>query len=302
MLILKSFLIFCAFFHLLILVAADAYVVRPDKAGSLRSLLPQLPSWKLTENPMEYFPGSLFEYINGAAEIYLSYDFQKLIVGQYGRVNSSASLTLEIYDMENTKNAFGIYSVERFPESKFINLGNGAYVEEGVLNFIVGPYYIKILCFDCGERSEEVLVDFASGILKNVKDKGELPPLLKAFPAKGLVRKSEKYILRNFLGHEFFHDGYLAQYSIDGKKFECFIIEANDIEEAKEMAGKYLDWQSKEGKKATALDSGFHFKDRYYKNVFLGRRGRFIFGVLRIEDGDEDRGEWYLRTLSERLK
>jgi len=44
-------------------------------------------------------PDNLFEYINGAAEAYLSYDFKGLIVADFGADASKATLTVEIYDM-----------------------------------------------------------------------------------------------------------------------------------------------------------------------------------------------------------
>ena len=46
-----------------------------------------------------------------------AYDFQELIVGQYKKKSSEKSLSIEIYDMGNEKNSFGIYSAERFTDN-----------------------------------------------------------------------------------------------------------------------------------------------------------------------------------------
>ena len=55
--------------------------------------------------PQSYLPETLFEYINGAAEIYLAYDFKELAVGNYESGKDEASLSIEIYDMGNKINS-----------------------------------------------------------------------------------------------------------------------------------------------------------------------------------------------------
>src|SRR4030065_1838222 len=77
---------------------------------SLRSLVPELKGWSLTEPPATFLPGTLFEYIDGAAENYLSYGFRELIVGNYKKGKSTASLTVEVYDMGDDLRAYGVYS------------------------------------------------------------------------------------------------------------------------------------------------------------------------------------------------
>jgi len=266
----------------------------------LRSLLPEVEPWKFSEAPQNYLPETLYEYINGAAEIYIAYNFKELIVGQYEKPDQGASLTIEIYDMGDGQNSFGIYSAERFPESKFISVGNQGYLEEEVLNFIVGKYYVKLLCFDCDEKSEEFLRLFSQEITKRVKNKGSLPEILKLFPRRGLVENSEKFILHNFMGYSFLHNGYIANYRLEGLEFDCFFIEGKSREEAQGMLKQYLDAKSRENIKE--ISQGYHLKDRYYHNIYLARIENYICGVMKIKDGSEEMGERYLRQLINSLE
>jgi hypothetical protein len=288
----------------LILVASffgsAAFLAMKGEVQSLFSLLPEVNAWKHSGEPQNYIPENLFEYINGAAEIYLAYDFKELAVGQYQKENSPAALSVEIYDMGNEKNSFGIYSAERYPESRFIPIGNQGYLEEGTLNFIAGRYYIKLLCFDCGEGSDDVLRSFSQEIVTKIKDKVLLPPLLLSFPQEGLIRNSEKFILRNFLGYSFLHDGYVANYKLQGRDFDCFIIEGKSVEDAQSMLEQYLD-------KKSALDikkisSGYVFKDRYYHNIYIARVKNYVCGVLKVQDDFREVGETYFGLLIENLK
>ena len=296
----RKVIIYCLIFLSLILfLRNEGFSLDKNNSQSLSSLLPKIPSWKITEDPENYVPETLYEHINGAAEIYLIYEFKRLLVAQYVMNNSDVSMTLEIYDMGNEKNAFGIYSVERFPESNFISIGNGGYVEEGVLNFIVGNYYIKLLCFDCEENSDKTLELFANKVLNQVTSKGELPSLLNVFPQEGLVKYSEKFVLRNFLGFGFFHNGYMAEYKLVNYDFECFILEGKDNKDAEQMLQKYLEFHSKGNKTIEKTPPFYHLKDSYYKNIYITKTDNFICGVQRIEDGAEDIGKKFLKILAD---
>jgi hypothetical protein len=283
------------------LILGPAFAQEGPRSG-LQTLLPQMPGWSFAEDPRVYQPGTLFEYIDGAAENYLSYEFKELIVANYKNAQSEATLTLEIYDMGSDINAFGIYSSERYPESRFLALGNQGYIEEGTLNFIVGSLYVKLLCFDCGEKGEAALRSVAKKIEQGVPQKGRLPALLNFFPKDGLVAHSEKFILRNVLGFAFLHDGYLADYKAKDQEFVLFIIEGKDEAEAKTMLGQYLAAQTKNNQEPEKIPLGFQVRDRYAKNVYLAQTGDYILGVMRIEDGSEKIGLSYLEALLNEVK
>ncbi len=289
-------------FLLVCVLNGRAILLGKGEGPSLIGLLPKVEDWKYSEEPQSYISGNLYEYINGAAEIYIAYDFEELIVGQYEKDTDAeeASLSVEIYDMGNEKNSFGIYSAERFSESQFISIGNQGYLEEGTLNFVVGRYYIKLLCFDCGEKSDEVLKSFSNKIVSRVKDRGQFPPVLRHFPQEGLLQNTEKYILRNFMGYSFLHDGYVASYKLNEQEFDCFIIEGRNEEDAQKMLKQYLEKKSSAEIKETSM--GYLLKDRYYHNIFLVRKDNYICGVMKIKDDFQELGVRYLRMLLDSLE
>jgi hypothetical protein len=267
--------------------------------STLQFLLPAPAGWALAETPSVYLPATLFEYIDGGAENYLSYGFRELVVANYKKEASEAVLTVEIYDMGDAVKAFGVYSSERYPESRFLEIGNEGYSEEGALNFIVGAYYVKLLCFECGTEAEQALTSVGREIEKKVPEKGELPPRLGLFPEEGRIPKTEKFVLQNVLGYAFFHDGYMASYRALGQEFELFIIEGVDATDAENMMTEYLDSQKERGQAGQPLDGGFHVRDRYSGNIYLARSGRMILGVIKIKDGFEDLGVKYLKLLAQ---
>jgi hypothetical protein len=271
-----------------------------EKPSGLISLLPEVESWSMTEKAESYYPENLFEYINGAAEIYLAYEFKELIVAQQQKDKSENTVAVEIYDMGNKTNAFGIYSAERYSDNRFIPMGVQGYLEEGTLNFLVDRYYVKLLCFECEDQSENILRSFSRKIVERVGDVGRLPSLLQSFPSKGLLPNSESFVLRNFMGYRFLHNGYSAKYKLEDLEFDCFVAEGKDEGDAAEMLQKYLD--AKDSQNVQKIDSGFHIKDKYYHNIYMARVGDKICGVIKIKDGSESLGLEYLKALIHNLE
>lgn len=266
----------------------------------LRDVLPVVEGMKESASPQTYYPETLFEYINGAAEIYLSYDFKELIVAEYQKSGSPDSIAVEIYDMGNHKNSFGIYSAERYPDNEFLKLGTQGYMEEGTMNFLVGRYYVKLLCFDCEERSDKWLHSFSEEVVNRVGAEEGFPAHLETFPGEGRIPNTEKFILKNVMGYKFLHDGYFASYKMNDLVFDCFLIEGNDAEDASEMLKKYLD--AKGADSVQKISQGFQIRDRYYHNIYISQVDNILCGVMKISDGLEEIGERFFKELIQSVK
>ncbi len=254
----------------------------------LRKFLPQVDGWKLESKPEFYEPARLFEYINGASEAYLAYDFQGLLVAQYNQEKSGQPLlTVEIYDMGQAENAFGIYSAERPSEAGFLEIGTEGYLEEGALQFFVGHYYVKILCFLEGEEADKVSRLFGQELRRLIPEKGEWPAILTLFPPAGLMPHTQKFIKKNFLGFDYLHDGYTAAYKREGLSFEAFIIQANNPGEAEAMEKRIVKDLSGDEAEVKEHPWGKLMKTKYFQYVCLKRKGPFLFGLMRMSEEKE---------------
>jgi hypothetical protein len=280
-----------------------AWTGTPQKTGSLAllGLVPEIEGWKLSEKPQSFFPDNLYEYIDGAAESYIGYDFKELIVAQFQKAGTAASVTLEIYDMGNGTNAFGIFSAERFPENKVVDVGTLGYIEGEVLNFIVGKDYVKIMSFEGGDGTPAVLDTFARKVSEKAGGKGTLPPLLSVFPREGIIANSEKYILRNVMGFEFLRNGYMASYKLEGTEFECFLINADEGRDPAVLLKQLLEFYAKNRQPAEEIPLGHHVRNKYGQNLYIGVSGTFLCGVNRLPDGAGMIGDRYLKSLAESL-
>jgi hypothetical protein len=242
---------------------------------------PEVTGWRQSGEIQTFRPETLFEYINGGADLYLTYDFQELKVGEYSN-GKKASVIIEIYHHKTPALAFGIYSQERLSDANFLDIGCQGYIETNVLNFLAGPYYVKINSFKTGSDDREILIAFAQKILETLGERGELPSILSSFPEEGKKKNSEKLISKNFLGYSFLHSAFTADYELSGTKFKLFIIEGLGRDDCRVMIQKYL---HETGNPARDVAEGrYRLSDQYHGKVDLHWKGRNIWGILNAND------------------
>jgi hypothetical protein len=285
----------------LVSTAVPAVAQERQTSPALTALVPRLEGWAPTEAPRGYFPESLFEYINGAAESYLSYDFRELLVADFQKKGTEATLTAEIYDMGDPLNAFGIYGAERYPENEPVGVGDLDYLEGEALNFLAGRYYVKLLAFGLGGETEKVLREAGSKIAGAIGPKTGLPRLVLAFPAEGLVPRSEKYIKRNFMGYEFLGNGYVAAYRSDEKEMEGFFIDAATGPQAEAALARFLEAVAADGQVPEKVPGGVKLRNRYGQTVFIGRVGSVLCGAMRVPVSLEAAGQKLFGALAASL-
>jgi len=273
----RGFQLFCSLSFVLGLALSLGAPILEGKTLSF----PEMIGWRQDGKTQVFSPKTLYEYINGAADLYLSYEFQDLQVAEY-KGEKKTGVTVEVYRHKDPIQAFGIYSQERLANAKFLDLGAQGYYEPNVMNFLTGPYYVKINGFNTGEDDEKVLMPFAKMVAEVLGEKNSLPPILSSFPGEGKKKNSEKFISKNFLGYSFFHSGYTADYEASGKKFKIFVIQGKDQEDCRAMMEKYLKQTGSEGQNPS--DGTYRLKDKYHGEVDIFLKGKFIWGILDLND------------------
>jgi len=147
------------------LIVLGVFVSLPAAGGSEGdSLSVRLPSpgeiegWRRDGERLVYHAENLWEYINGAAENFLTYEFQSVTVQDY-LSDTGKGLKVEIYDHANPLMAFGIYSQFRGEGLIRYELGNDAVGDAYSLHFWKGSYYVRINVFEESEELGEVEIE-----------------------------------------------------------------------------------------------------------------------------------------------
>jgi hypothetical protein len=161
-------------------------------------ILPDLPGYKKVTNYPVYTADNLWDFINGAADTYLSYGFEDVHVAEYKKGKNV--IKLEIYKHKDDVQTFGIYSSERSPSFRFLNIGAQGYKADGSLNFFKGNYYIKIRTYSKSEKVILTLETLALKVSDMLRGNSEMPAALKEFPETGKKKNEETYIKESVLG------------------------------------------------------------------------------------------------------
>jgi hypothetical protein len=258
---------------------------------------PEIAGWKKSGEVETFIPKNLYEYINGAADLYLTYDFEELKVAEYQNENK-ASVTVDVYRHKTPLLAFGIYSQERLSGAGFLDIGVQGYYEKGFLNFLAGPYYVKLSTVNTGPEDRDVLVSFAKNVVENLGPKGSFPAILSFFPTEGKKVNSEMFISKNFLGYAFLHDGFTADFELQGKKFKLFVIEGENKDECKTMIEKYL--QTIKSPTEKIREGRYTLKDPHHGEIDLQWQGKYLWGIIDLNEASLRLK--YLKLFEERLQ
>ena len=254
--------------------------------AQLQSLLPEnneAAGWTRGEDIRFFDPDDLYEFINGAAENFLIYGFEKVVTADYDNAGHPSQIVVEIYQMEDARNTFGIYASERNPDSTFKPIGAEAYVGGTALNFWSGNYYIKMTVFQESESLQREMEKLAEVISRKIGNAGgaQSLPEIALFPAANQAPHSIRYLAKDVLGQSYFSEGFEAVYKIDNRESKLVIVLPGDEDATKEAFNRYKAFIAANGKVArevtTPGDGGFVGADSYYGNMAALRSGSRIF-------------------------
>jgi hypothetical protein len=150
--------------------------------------------WQLQQPVETYDRETIFDYIDGAGEVYLMYGFRTVSVFQFVQPDKPG-ITVEIFDMGSAEDAYGIFSHAR--ESEETGIGQGYEYKGSLLCFWQGPYFVCIQAEQETAQTKEAVFALAKAIDKKIPPSGGKPKLLAYLPEEGL----KPYTIRFFHTH-----------------------------------------------------------------------------------------------------
>ncbi len=136
-------------------------------------LLPGPPEqWDQAGATRVFTGAALSDYINGGAEAYLAYGFRQVAARDFEK-DSGARLTVEVYEMDRSENAYGIFSTDSAGDRW--NIGADASYDSGLLRFWKGPYFVRVLCYPPDPQIEAVIRQTGETIAAAIEAQGGSP-------------------------------------------------------------------------------------------------------------------------------
>ncbi len=164
-----------------------------SEARDIRELLPgDLSGWRISGETKLYTPASLYDYIDGGAELYISYGMKEVVSCIYER-EGTGEIRVEIFDMARAEDAFGVFSHTRTTDEK--EFGQGSQYFTGAQVFWKDHYYVAITANDENDEIIKAIRLLAARIDQKIESHGALPAMLEMLPEENLVKD----------GYIFFH-------------------------------------------------------------------------------------------------
>ena len=157
----------------------------------LGTLLPQeIRGWKATGEDKIYDPETIFDYINGAGEVYRSYNFRILLVRRYSK-EGKTDIIADFFDMDTSKDAFGVFTHDL--EGEDAGVGQGSTYKGGLLSFWKDRFFVSLYSEEETDEAKEALYALGRKVASSIKGEGKKPDLISLFPIKKLEKKSLRY-------------------------------------------------------------------------------------------------------------
>lgn len=162
---------------------------------NMRELVPEeIHGWIMQDEVEIYDRETIFDYIDGAGEIYLMYAFRKVAVFRLVGA-AEPDISVEVFDMGSSGDAFGIFSHAR--EGEELGIGQGSEYRGGVLCFWKAHFFVCIVPQNETAETKKAVGDLARKIAGNIPLIGAKPELLDCLPEDGLVGNTVRYFHRH---------------------------------------------------------------------------------------------------------
>lgn len=170
-------------------IAAPVALAETSKASPMNVTLPQsVGSWTLSGPAKRVEPQAIFDYMDGAGELYLAYRFRHLDVYEYKSPGQS-DILVELYWMESADDAYGLLSGDWGGDAVDLASAPGrvapsmarALYGAGLLRIWSDNLYARVLTYEETNAAKQTVLTVGKAIVAGRPD-ATAPPLIQALP------------------------------------------------------------------------------------------------------------------------
>lgn len=274
-------------------------LIMNSSAQILSDYLPKaINEWVPSGQDRYYYPETLYDYINGGAELFISYGMERVLSRTY-KQSGQPDIQVDIFDMVESKNAFGVFCHGQ--EELDYTYGQGSQIYKGAILFWKGPYYISIVCDYQTTLTAKAMEVIAKKIDKKIKEQGQLPEIVSWLPEEELVPESVFYFHHyvwlnafyyiadeNFLNIDDRTDAVLAKYGPPDTRYYLLMIHYENANQSREAYRNFINHYAPEleNKISVELEDGKWTGSRVEKEllicVFNGQTAESVESLIKL--------------------
>jgi hypothetical protein len=177
-----------------VLAAIGAFVPmcaseKPDARRLASYIPPTIGPW-LSEADQSFDAETVFDYIDGAGEVYRSYNMRILIARRFHK-DGRPDIVVDAFDMGASADAFGVFTHDLDGEDA--GIGQGSTYKAGLLSFWKDRYFLSVYAEEETAETRAAVLDLGRRIAEAIPGRGEPPALLKLLPVDGLEARTNRF-------------------------------------------------------------------------------------------------------------
>ncbi len=264
-----------ALFLLLVFSTTGAFSLlfaRQSFATTLETLAAALPRstgvWTAQDPDRTYDAETIFDYIDGAGEVYRAYNMRRCLSRRY-TAKDAPPIVLDVFDMGSFADAFGVFTHDRDGEP--VDAGQEGLYRPGWLSFWKGRFFVSIYAERETKGAKEAVFALARAVDSSIGERGPKPEILAQLPPGGLEEQSVRYLHHPMLLNYHYYlsdenllslgpetEALLASYRRQEERARLLLVRYPGVEKARaahrEFLAHYL--PGGEGGKAVRLENG----------------------------------------------
>jgi len=224
---------------------------RADALEILRARLPaEAHGWSARTEDKLFDDRTIFQYINGAGEVYKAYNLRRCLSRRY-RHPSGHEIILDLFDMGSPSDAFGVFTHDT--DGQVVNIGQDARLRPGWLSFWKHRFFVSIYVQEESPAAEKAVLALGEAVAKAIPEEGFRPEILGRLPRRGLDAGNIRFLHhpiilnyhfylaeRNILNLSPKTDAVLAGYLRGAEKARLLLVDYPDAKKAKEALALFL--------------------------------------------------------------
>ncbi len=172
-----------------VLMACSVEAPEMDELGSLRRDLPvEAAGWRTDADDEIFDTETIFQYIDGHAEVYLAYGMKRCLARRYSGPSGEPDIVLDLFELASSADAYGVFTHDR--DGDEVDVGQGAMLRTGWLSFWKGRWFGSVYAEGESEPAFDAVIAIAREAADAITEEGEAPALVSELPADGLDLRS----------------------------------------------------------------------------------------------------------------
>jgi len=267
----------------------------PAAGAQNNAMLTVLPAggcaegWVMEEKPALFTEETLFDHINGEAELYFPYGFDSLATARYvSKAASGSEIAADVYRMGSLLDAFGIWSNYRKADTPVCSLGADCILSSSQMLFYQDRYFVRLQATGTPTPGQDVFLACGRALSQKLPQAKGRPGELELLRVRGVVPRTERYIPQSVLGYPFFRRGLTAEANLGGQRAQVFVVIEDSAAAARKAFDQYLASLKESGRDAKLTGTGDRISldgsDPLYGKVIIEQSGRYLIGAIRLQD------------------